>query len=70
MPFGNPNKESQRDSGAKPRVARNELPWELESKPNNPNEVATRRWDRGATPVGLKRILAATQGSSFLATLV
>src|SRR5437773_8223610 len=28
MPFGNSGSESQRDSATKPRVARNELPWE------------------------------------------
>ena len=28
MPFGNFHSASQRDSGSKPRVARNELPWE------------------------------------------
>src|SRR5213075_696733 len=28
MPFGNSESESQRDSATKPRVARNELPWE------------------------------------------
>ena len=28
IPFGNSKLESQRDSGAKPRVAGNELPWE------------------------------------------
>ena len=36
MPFGNSNDESQRDSGLKPRVARNELPWERGPQAGNP----------------------------------
>jgi hypothetical protein len=31
MPFGNSREESQRDSIPQPRVARNELPWEIRS---------------------------------------
>ena len=69
MPFGNSNAESQRDSGLKPRVARNELPWEMGPWANNPTGVAARRRHRGATPLGLKIFTAVTQGSSFLATL-
>ena len=69
MTLGNSNDESQRDSGLKPRVARNELPWERWSQANNPNGVAARREKRGATPLGLKTFTATTQGSSFLATL-
>ncbi len=32
--------ESQGDSGPKPKVARNELPWETIGKGNNPDGVA------------------------------
>ena len=69
MPFGNSKAESQRDSGSKPRVARNELPWETGPQANNPNGVVSGPWKRGATPLGLKTHPAAAQGSSFLATL-
>ena len=69
MPFGDSGAESQRDSGSKPRVARNELPWETRQKADNPNGVAARPRKRDATPMGLKPHRAATQGSSFLATL-
>ena len=69
MPFGNSLAESQRDSGSKPRVARNELPWETGSQANNPNGVAARLRKRDTTPLGLKPAGAATQGSSCLATL-
>ena len=68
-PFGNSGAESQRDSGQQPRVARHELPWETTSQANNPIGVAARTWPRDATPSGLKIHRAATQGSSFLATL-
>ena len=66
--FGNFKAESQRDSGAKPRVARHELPWETAPQANNPNGVAAHPQKRDATPLGLKTSRAATQGSSFLAT--
>ncbi len=66
---GNSNGESQRDSGSKPKVARHELPWVSAAHVNNPNGVAARRINRGATPLGLKNFTATTQGSSFLATL-
>ena len=69
MPFGNSNAESQRDSGSKPRVARHELPWETGAEVNNPNGVAARLRKGDATPLGLNTDWAATQGSSFLATL-
>ena len=69
MPFGNSRDESRRDSGAKPRVARNELPWEKRVATNNPNGVAARWWLRDTTPSGLKTVRTPTQGSSFLATL-
>ena len=42
MRFGNSRTESQRDSGLKPRVARNELPWDIAARPNNPNGVVAR----------------------------
>jgi hypothetical protein len=61
--------ESQRDSGSKPRVARNEPPWESWAKANNPNGVEARLRGSDATPLGLKRTPTTTQGSSFLATL-
>ena len=61
--------QSQRDSGSKPKVARNELPWGTWRKTNNPNGVAARRLKPDATPLGLKTIWSGTQGSSFLATL-
>ena len=69
MPFGNSNAESQRDSGSKPRVARNELPWESVPNDNNPNGVAAPQVYRGATPLGLRTFPDLPQGSSFLATL-
>ena len=70
MPFGNSNAESQRDSGSKPRVARNELPWENAPQTDNPNGVAARHRKRDTTPLGLKTFPRPTQGSSCLATLV
>jgi len=60
--------ESQKDSDPKPKVARNELPWEAWANTDNPNGVAARWWKRDATPLGLKTILRRTQGSSCLAT--
>ncbi len=69
MPYGNSKGKSQRDSGIKPRVAKNELPWEMVKSANNPNGVLPRWRKRGTTPLGLKTVLAPTQGSSFLATL-
>ena len=67
--FGNSRADSQRDSGLKPRVARHELPWDIAASANNPNGVAATRCKRDATPLGLESLPAATQGSSFLATL-
>jgi len=49
--------------------ARNELPWGMRRKTNNPNGVAAQRLKLDATPLGLKTIEPGTQGSSFLATL-
>ena len=69
MFFGNSDSESQRDSGSKPRVARNELPWETASQDNNPNGVVAYLRKRDATPLGLRTGGGATQGSSLLATL-
>jgi len=69
MPFGNSEAESQRDSGAKPKVARNELPWGKGTKATNPNGVEAPRRYPAATPLGLKSVRLPTQGSSFLATL-
>src|SRR6266576_591048 len=54
--------ESQRDSGTKPRVARNELPRETWPKANNPNGVAARRPKPDATPLGLEPTGRLTQG--------
>ena len=67
--FGNSGAESQRDSGAKPRVARHEQPWETVSLAYNPNGVAAWLGKHDATPSGLKTIATPTQGSSCLATL-
>ena len=39
-------RQSQRDSGTKPRVARNELPWEISAKGKQPQ----RRWGCFALP--------------------
>src|SRR5688572_5529736 len=61
--------ESQRDSVTQPRVARNELPWVVGAKRNNPNGVAASTPKPGATPLGLKSWRISTQGSSSLATL-
>ena len=63
------NDESQRDSGLKPRVARNELPWAIGSLAHNPNGVASRFAHRAATPLGLKSSTTTTQGSSVRAGL-
>ena len=67
--FTNFRVESQRDSGSKPRVARNELPWGRWAKAHNPDGVVAGLWNPDATPLGLKTGPAATQGSLFLATL-
>jgi hypothetical protein len=60
MPFGNSGVESQRDSGSKPKVARNELPWVSRPKATNPNGVAARSGKRDATPLGLTCNRAST----------
>ena len=69
LPFQGASAESQRDSGTKPRVARNELPWETAVTDHNPNGVAAHPRELAATPLGLKTFRFVTQGSSFLATL-
>jgi hypothetical protein len=69
MIFGNSNNESQQDSGLKPRVARNALPWVVVVVDFNPNGVALAFLYRGATPLGLWSCDRFSQGSSFLATL-
>ena len=67
--------ESQRDSGAKPRVARNELPWVPRHEGSNPNGVVAnlkRPQDQNGIATTALRLMissAMTQGSSFLATL-
>ena len=68
-PFRNSKAESQRDSGSKPRVARNELPWESGPPTHNPNGVVANPWKLDTTPLGLKTNPAVTQGGSCLATL-
>jgi len=69
MPFGNSWGESQRDSGAKPRVARDALPWGTAPHADNPNGVVADLRTPDAAPLGLKTLPAKTQGSSCLATL-
>ena len=69
MPFGNSRVESQRDSGAKPRVARHALPWETAPQAHNPNGVAAQPGEPDATPLGLKTFRAATQGRRCAPTL-
>jgi outer membrane lipoprotein-sorting protein len=65
----NSGPESQRDSGSKPGVARNELPRVGCASVLNPNGVVS-RWGRHvATPLGLLVSHTFSQGSSFLATL-
>ena len=69
VPFGNSSAESQRDSGVKPRVARDELPWEMAPTGDNPNGVAAGAGSVRHNPVGVGPSRAGTQGSSLLATL-
>jgi len=63
--------ESQRDSGLKPKVARNELPWvDVVRNFFNPNGVVAAPWSTVPQPRwGWWDSLQLTQGSSFLATL-
>src|SRR6266516_5454550 len=72
-------KESQRDSASKPRVARNELPWVPSARahqlqrscamqPNNAMPQGSGRGEQRRNPVGVGVVLRMwTQGSSFLA---
>ena len=68
-----PGAESQRDSATKPRVARNELPWEnARHIGDNPERVVADDHENTTLPQprwGCKLSVALTQGSSFLATL-
>ena len=63
--------ESQRDSGSKPRVARNELPWVIADEAStNPKGVTA--WFVTQEPQprwGWRGIEPISQGTSFLATL-
>ena len=63
--------ESQRDSGAKPKVARHELPWEYDAKfpltPTGLRRIGGRRRTQPRWGCGLRVI--ATQGSARRATL-
>lgn len=61
--------ESQRDSGSKPWVARNELPWVSVRRSINPNGVVALLGYKVTTPLGLSDFAVLSQGSSFLATL-
>ena len=61
--------QSQRDCVLQPRVARNELPWEIVPSEANPNGVVADVGQRAATPLELGFFPALTQGSSCLATL-
>ncbi len=69
MPFGNSEDESQRDSGTKPRVARNELPWVAVRNGFQPQRGCGRFHRRAATLLGLFVFARFPHGSSFLATL-
>jgi len=54
----------------KPRVARHELPWENGiRKSSTPRGLRLPPTGKAATPLGLRGISTATQGSSCLATL-
>ena len=63
--------ESQRDSAAKPRVARNELPWVKGAQTRQPQRGCDLRCTltRAETPLGFCLSDPLPQGSSFLATL-
>ena len=45
--------ESQRDSDTKPRVARNELPWDFGERAINLEEVAARDTTSSRNPFGV-----------------
>jgi hypothetical protein len=63
--------ESQRDSGPKPKVARNELPWvNVGQNFSNPNGVAAFRRPIVTQPRwGWRDLARVTQGSRFAPTL-
>src|SRR5258708_36982884 len=67
--------QSRRDCVLQPRVARNELPWEIVPRYANPERVAatvccTEQGNTGRNPFRVDASLRLpTQGSSFLATL-
>src|SRR5881296_1514898 len=50
----NADGESQRDSDPKPRVARNELPWECWSATSTPTGLRLRVWTADLNPVGVE----------------
>ena len=56
--------ESQRDSDLQPRVARNELPWEIGMQSDNPNGVVALGRHRDATPSGLPNQRHAAKNST------
>jgi tetratricopeptide (TPR) repeat protein len=56
--------ESQRDSSTQPRVARNELPWDVARPPHNPEGVAA---PDDTTLSGLEDSSLRTQGSRYRA---
>jgi hypothetical protein len=60
MPFGN-DRESQRDSAPKPRVASRELPWEDRVVAANPNGIWARSRS-GDTIVGVENRTDANPG--------
>ena len=64
-------KESQRDSGSKPKVARHERPWvNVVRNFSNPNGVVSVGRAQSPQPRwGWGNFYPLTQGSSFLATL-
>src|SRR2546428_267974 len=67
--------QSQRDCVLQPRVARNELPWEIVPRCTNPERVAglpclQEQGNTGRNPFGVDSApRLPTQGGSFLATL-
>jgi len=69
MPFGNPKMNPKGIPAQSPGLRGTSYPGKSGQKANNPNGVAARWRNFGATPLGLKIPPAATQGSSFLATL-
>jgi hypothetical protein len=62
MPGGKAKDKSRRDSGSKPRVARQELPWEKWAKANNPNGAVALLRTPDETPLVLKTVAARNPG--------